>query len=220
MKTIIRKAGPADKDFLVTAIIEAEKSGSDLISYCAIFGISEDALRELLGGILDEEIEGQEICYAHFLIAEVDGTPAAAISAWIEKEEGMASNMIKSNLLMYLLDREIILNAAPNLALMNETAIGREEGALQVECVYTAPGFRGLGLSRMLTEAHIRLNLEAGKQIEKVQVILLKNNASAQRAYEKAGFVLKQEKQCTDENIMKLLPCDTKILMERNLNAQ
>jgi len=218
MNTTIRQATLDDKDFLITAIIEAEKSGSDIISYCAIFGISEDDLKELLGSILDEEIEGQEICANHFLIAEVDAEPAAAISAWIEAEEGMASNMIKSNLLMYLLDRQIIMNAAPNIALMNEVNIHREEGALQIECVYTAEKYRGMGLSRKLVEEHIIRNKEAGKDFNKVEVILLKNNASAQRAYEKTGFTLAQEKHCADKNIMNLLPCDTKILMERILN--
>jgi ribosomal protein S18 acetylase RimI-like enzyme len=217
MSITLRKATPADKDFLVTAIIEAEKSGSDIISYCAIFSITEQELRVLLNDILEEDIEGQELCIGSFLIAEVDGEPAAAISAWIENETGMASNMIKSNLLMYCLDRDIIMNAAPAIQIMNEVNIHRAEHALQIECVYTAKKYRGLGLVGKLIEEHIRLKQEAGKIFDKVQVILLKNNDSARRAYEKTGFAVVSEKRCADKTILKLLSCDAKILMERKI---
>ncbi len=220
MNINVRKAVINDKDFLITSVIEAEKSGSDIISYCALLSISEQTFREILSNILDEEIGGQELCIGNFLIAEIDGEPAAALSAWIEKEDGMASSMIKSNLLMYLMDREILLNAAPSLSLMNEINIDREAGALQIECVYTVEKYRGYGLSGQLIEEQIRRKQESGKSFEKVQVILLKSNQAAKRAYEKSGFSLLEEKQCANKDILKLLPCDIKILLERKLNGK
>ena len=219
METTIRQATPADKDFLITSIIEAEKSGGDVISYCAIFNISEDELRTALGHILDEDMAGQELSVSGFLVAEVDGKPAAALSTWVEKANGMGSSMIKSNLLMYFIDREKILAAAPNLTLMNEVGIQRAEYALQIECVYTAPQYRGKGLSSKLIEEHIKLRQAAGMTFNKVQVILLKNNVSAQKAYAKAGFTIAEEKRCADRAILKLLPSDTKILMQKQLNS-
>ncbi len=220
MNITIRRAAESDKDFLITAIIEAEKSGSDMVSYCSIFSISQAELKELLSNILDEDIEGQEMYIRDFLIAEVDGEPAAAVSAWIENETGLSSNMIKTNLLMYFLDRDIMMNATPYLKLMNEVNIHREANALQVECIYTSEKFRGLGLSGKLINEHIRLKLEGGATFNKVQVILLKNNQSARKAYVKAGFSVVQEKTCPDKAILKLLSCDTKILMERKLNCE
>ena len=214
----IRKATEADKDFLITSIIEAEKSGSDVISYSAIFNISEAELRTALGHILDEDMAGQELSISAFLIAEVDGERAAALSTWVEKVNGMSSNMIKSNLLMYFIDREKILAAAPNLTLMNEVAIQRDEYALQIECVYTAPAYRGKGLTARLIDEHIKRRLEEGMTFNKVQVILLKNNDAAQKAYAKAGFAIKEEKKCNNKAILHLLPCDTKVLMEKQLN--
>ena len=118
---------------------------------------------------------------------------------------------------MYFIDRQAILNAAPAMALMNAVNIHRDNNALQIECVYTAEKYRGLGLSSKLINEHIRLKQAAGVSLHKVQVILLKNNEAAQRAYEKAGFKVVAEKQCADPAILKLMPCDTKILMEKEL---
>ena len=217
MNITIRQATVKDKDFIIDAIIESEKSGSSIISYCAIFSIDEGSFRAILSNILDENMEGQELCIDNFLIGEVDGTQAAAISTWIEKEDGMASNLVKSNLLMFFMDRDVIMNAAPSIALMNEISIERDEHTLQVECVYTAEQFRGLGLAGRLINEHINRKKMAGKAFEKVQIILLKNNVSAIRSYEKAGFVIKQERQCTDNAIFRLLPSDTKVLMEKQI---
>ncbi len=214
----IRKATEADKDFLITSIIEAEKSGGAIISYCAIFNITEEALHAALANMLDEDMEGQELNISGFLVGEVDGEKAAAMNTWVENANGMSSSMIKSNLLMYFLDRQALLNAAPAISLMNEVNIHRDDNALQIECVYTAEKYRGLGLSSKLINEHIRLKQEVAIPFDKVQVILLKNNTAAQRAYEKAGFTVVAEKQCADPAILKLLPCDTKILMEKKIN--
>ena len=220
MSIIIRPATAEDKEFIITSVIEAEKSGSDVVSYCAIFSITEEEFKELLGEILDEGIEGHELYIPNFLIAEMDNEKAATISTWLEKENGIASNIIKSNLLLFFLDRDKILNATPSLSLMNEVNITREEKTLQLECVYTVPKFRGHGLTRQLIDEAIKLKQEAGFTFNKVQVIVLKNNQNALNAYRKAGFTIIQEKQCTDKAILSLLPCDTKVLMERKIYTE
>ena len=213
MNIAIRQATADDKDFIITSIIEAEKSGADIISYCAIFSLTEQEFRGILNNILDEEMEGQELCISNFLVAEVDGERAAALSTWVEEESGM----IKSNLLLYFLGGDKITSAASNLSLLNEINIKREIGTLQVECVYTNEKFRGLGIVRQLIDESIKWRLGQGKAFEKAQVILLKNNESATRAYEKAGFTVMEERHSPDKNILKIFPGDTKILMERKV---
>jgi len=120
---------------------------------------------------------------------------------------------------MYFIDREKILAAGPNLTLMNEVAIQRDEYALQIECVYTAPKYRGKGLSSKLIEEHIKQRQAEGMTFNKVQVILLKNNVSAQKVYAKAGFAIREEKKSSNRAILALLPCDTKVLMQKELNS-
>ena len=218
MNITIRKATIEDKEFITTAIIEAEKSGSDIISYCKIFSISEAEFREILSNILDEDFEGQELCISGYLIAEVDGERAATMGGWLEKESGMTSSMIKSNLLMHFMDRNKLLDAAPNLKLMNEIDFHRDENSLQIEISYTVDKFRGLGLYGKLVNERLRLKLESGKTFEKIQGIVLKNNNSPVNALTKLGFVKAKEKTCTNNDILNLLPTNTKILYEKYIN--
>jgi len=217
MSTIIRSATEADVDFIVIAITEAEKGASGNISYCRMFSITEEAFRSVLRRMLDEEVPGQELYLPGFLVAEVEGVPVAASCSWIEKADGLASNMIKSNLLMYTMDRKVMLDAIPVLSVVNEVNIDREEGALQIESIYTAEGYRGRGLTQVLIEAHIEKWQKAGVGFSKAQIILMENNAGAKRAYEKAGFAATARKSNGNKAIVDLLGGDTKILMERTI---
>jgi len=217
MDITIRRATEADKDFLVMAITEAEKSGSDTISYCAMFSITGEEFRGLVSNILDEDMNGQEMCISNFLIAEVDGERAATLGTWIEGMDGMSSNMIKSNMLLYFLDRDKVLNAAENIRLVSETNIHKETNTLQVEFGYTDARFRGLGLFARLLNEHIRVNMERYDWLNKVQSRPLKSNISSIKAHEKVGFSYVSEQRCTNSDILKILPSDTRILMERKL---
>ena len=46
---IFRHANINDVSFLVDTIIEAEKSGTDILSYTTIFGLSEKEARKYIG---------------------------------------------------------------------------------------------------------------------------------------------------------------------------
>lgn len=218
MSINFRQAGISDKNFVINAIIEAEKSGTDVISYCAIFGLTEEELRELLSKILDEQLAGQELYLPGFLVAETGGEAIGTMSAWIEKEEGMSSNMIKSNLFMYFLDRNKLLSSMAAIEAVNGVNIDRAEGALQIECVYTHPGHRGKGIATQLINEQIKWKREKGNTFSKVQIELMGNNQAAIRAYEKAGFSLSQRKSTDNPVLLDLLSCNTKILMERIIN--
>ena len=81
---ILREATLSDIPFLTEAVIAAEKSNSDKLSYSTLFNVSEDKARELIMSMFDEEIEGCELSIDSFLIAEYNGFPAATFGAWIE----------------------------------------------------------------------------------------------------------------------------------------
>ena len=65
----IRKATEKDIPFLIETIIAAEKSGTETIAYCSIFSLGKEEFTELLKNILEEDIQGQELCVSDFLIA-------------------------------------------------------------------------------------------------------------------------------------------------------
>jgi ribosomal protein S18 acetylase RimI-like enzyme len=214
----IRRATSNDIDFLTEAIIAAEKSGTGMqLSYATIFRMREEEAAALIKQAMEEEIEGQELCHLHFLIAEVNGERAATCASWIEAKEGIASGQLKANILFHLVGKEKWENASVELKAVAGTNIERTQGAAQIESVYTRPGFRGRGLTSMIIEEHLKQHRAAHHGLEKAQVILLKNNTSAANAYRKAGFVETAEKTGDDPVLVYLLPCSTKIMMERTI---
>lgn len=218
MSITIRQATADDKDFIITTIIEAEKSGSDVISYCAIFGITTEELRQVFHNILDENIPGQELCIDSFLIAEDDGEYAGALAGWIEGLDGMSANMIKSNLLMYYMNREAMMQAMPAMKLIGEVSIERENGVLQIESGYVVPAHRGKRIFALLTEAHIKRWQERGETFSRAHIMMMGNNTGAKILYEKMGFREANRKTLNSPIITTLLPGDTKLLMELNIN--
>lgn len=211
----IRKATEKDIAFLAEAVIEAEKSGTDRLSYSTIFGMREEDVRSLLPSILEEDITGQELCISGFLIAEAAGEYAGAVCAWIEGASGNLSSRLKADVLAHFMGRERIINAARYASLLNAVHIERENGALQLETVYTCNKYRGQGVSGTLINEHIRLYKTAFPGLNKAQILLAKTNDSAYKAYHKPGFTTVLEKHCPDAAILQVLPSDTMILMEK-----
>ncbi|MEI6764568.1 MAG: GNAT family N-acetyltransferase [Bacteroidota bacterium] len=212
----IRKAAERDIPFLVESVIAAEKSGTETLSYSTIFNISEEEVKALLSRIFEEDIPGQELCISGFLIAEINGEYAGAVSAWVEGVEG-PSTIIKANMLSFFLGKEKVANATTKGTLLNTVHIEREIGALQLESVYTCNKFRGQGVSGKLIEEHIRLVKKDFTDVKRAQILLAKTNNSAYKAYHKPGFYTVLERKCTDAAILDLLPADTMILMQKEI---
>ncbi len=216
MKLEIRRANASDKEFIIDAIMAAEKGGANVVSYCYIFSLTEDDFRRILSDILDEDIAGQELSISAYLIAEIDGVRAATMGGWLEMEHGMSSKIIKSNVLMHFIDREIIMNAAPLIQIMNEIDIPREPNAFQLEISYTADPYRGIGLYGKLVNEHVRLK-KLENDFNKIQGVIMSNNTSPYRALTKLGFTKAMEKTSTNKEILNIFAADTKILMEKTL---
>ena len=213
----IRKAVEADIHFLVDGIIDAEKSGTDRLSYCRIFNIAESELRALLMDVLAEDITGQELCVSGFLIAETEGELAGAVCSWVEGAEGKPSTILKGNVLFHLMGRERIASASANLKLVEQLSLGRMSGALQLESVYVPAQFRGRGICGRLLAAHQHAARRDYPGVDKAQILLAKTNDRAYKAYEKSGFLIAAERQSQDPRILELLPASSRILMEKNL---
>jgi len=213
----LRRAGSDDRDFLVDAIVGAERGVAERISYCEIFGLDEPELRALLADILAEDLEGQELCTSGFLVAEIDGAPAAAACGWIEGESELPSTLIKANLLHHFLGAERVERAEPWLARLASLSLPRETGAAQLESIYVRPDQRGRGLSMRVLDAQLRELRARAPELDKAQIILVRDNASARRAYEKLGFAVVRERRTDDPLLRTIVPGGAKILMEKRL---
>jgi len=210
----LRRATEADADFIVKAIIEAEKSGTDKLSYATVFGLNEAKVEEILKNAVLEDIPGNELCISGFIIAFIDGIPSGAVCSWIEGADDMPSAILKANILYHFLGTEVLERAAVNSKLIDQLTIPRETGAMQIESVYVSNKFRGLGISNKLILEHIKDTSQIGPEITKVQIQLAGTNESALRSYLKLGFKTTVTKTCDDAKILDLLPSDTRIMME------
>ena len=215
MQFTIRPATLDDQDSLIEAVIEAEKSGTEIISYCNIFGLSRNELEQLLRDILNEDFGGQELCIQGFLIAETDGRFAAAANAWIECEDETPSRIIKANLLHHFLGNDRLQEARKHFAILAGLNFEREPGAIQLESIYVRPEFRGLGLTQRLLNEHISILRRRQPLISKAQIILTADNRLALRAYQKLGFDIVDTRTVLATELGDLLPHNCKYLMAK-----
>ncbi|MEI8203705.1 MAG: GNAT family N-acetyltransferase [Bacteroidota bacterium] len=213
----LRQAKVCDVDFLIEAIIEAEKSGSDKISYCTLFDLSEQELKAILRNILAEDIEGQQLCISGFAVVCVGDKAVATCCSWIEGQDGMSSSIITGSLLgEYIPDLNFKIGAEKN-DLLKSIHIEREKGSLQIESVYTRPEFRGKGFIRKLIQYHCKNKSENQKGVDKIQIIVAESNTSAFTAYQKMGFSI-SNKVVGNSDLMKYLPSCSRLVLESKIN--
>jgi ribosomal protein S18 acetylase RimI-like enzyme len=214
----IRKATPADVPFLVDTIIEAEKSGTDILTYTTIFGLSETEAEKYISDMLLEEVDGCELSISSFLIAQKEGLYAAAVGAWIEGYEGMPSSVLKGNLLNYTLPKSCIEKAMSLNNLVKDLHIEYVGNTIQIGLVYVSKNFRGLGLSNILIEEQIKQLLQIDSGIKESYVQVFGNNKTAIKAYEKSGYLFQSERISENKEIVNYFPSGSKVLMRRELN--
>lgn len=214
-----RTAIEADVDFITEAITEAEKSGTEILSYARIFDLSNEQATALIKNAVLENIPGQELCLSGFIIAEINGEPAGAVCSWIEAEDDIPSSVLKANVLYYFLGKNATTQATKTSEILDTLFIPRDPGTLQIESVYVRNKFRGLGVSKELILEHIKQNISNGKNFSKVQVQLAETNQAAKSAYQKLGFMVHTRKNCTSADVLKYLPSGTKIMMELSVST-
>lgn len=213
----IRPATAADIGFLAEAICEAEKGGTACLSYCRIFGLSEAEFIPVLQAMLAEDIDGQELCIAGFLVAEVGGALAGACCAWVEGAAGVSSAILKGCVLADGIDAARMRAAQRHFKLLEQLYLARDEGAIQIESVYVRPTARGRGIAAQLIQAQVA-RLAPARQRDLVQVILAASNAGAAAVYRGCGFAPQRQSASEDRQLLALVPSLEKLLMQRHLD--
>lgn len=216
-KINIRRATIADADFLVEAIVNAEKSGTDRLSYSTIFNIEEVKVREILKEMILENEGYCELSIDPFLIAEIDGEPAGAIASWIEGEDDIPSAIVKANLLFSFMPPTALESLKSVSQILEEVHIPRIDGALQLESIYTVPKHRGNGLAKLLIDQHVANAKEKDANVNRAQIILSDVNESALKAYKKADFELTLHKKSDQPLVREILPSGGNYCLEKNI---
>jgi hypothetical protein len=215
---VYRLAGTADIPFLVETIIEAEKSGTEILSYTTIFGLTEEEAKGYVAEMLEEEIDGCELSVSSFLVAEYGGEVVAALSSWVEAKDGISSAELKGNLLGFVLPRESILKAASVSPVVRKIHMEYIPGTIQKGAGYVVKEFRHRKLFGILTEKMIEHLLKSSPEVTEVYTQVFSNNIPAIRANEKIGFSIVDSIESDDETLLKLLPSNKKYLLKKVLS--
>ena len=213
----VRKATATDLNFLVEAVINAEKSGTDVLSYSTIFKLEEDDVRKILSEMIAENEGYCELSIDNFLIAEINGEYAGAIASWVEGADEIPSAIVKANLLFSFMPKESLLNLREISGMLEEVHIPRFVGALQLESIYTVPTFRGMGIAKLLIEKHIEKTKTEFPEMNKAQIILSDINNAALNAYKNAEFELTLHKISKNPLITEFLPSMGNYNMEKTI---
>ncbi len=211
----IRQATINDIDFVIEAIIESEKSSSNVISSCNIFALCEEEFRKILKEVLQQDIPDYDYYLSGFLVAEIDGEYVGALGSWLEAAEDNPSGIIKATILFPYLDRSKMKEISKNTKVIKGLTLNREPHTLQLEHGYTREPYRRQGVFTNLIKTNILHNKEK-YEFDKVQGILFKANYKSFNAHIKFGYAVAEEKHVDDPGVLKYFPFDTKVLLELN----
>jgi translation initiation factor 4G len=194
MSTRVIPAGPRHASFLAWASLAAARSHLPRGFWdFFIDGEEGDRLRYL--ETLATTAKAHLFHFSTFLIAEVDGRPAAALCGYFEEELGVAAFTAVADEVDARLGRTPadakagLARAAAFFAVAPE----HTPRAWIIENVATLPEFRRRGLTGPLLEAILARGAALGA--ERCELGMLIGNDPAERAYESAGFTFAGEKR-------------------------
>lgn len=214
---IIRSATVSDVPYLTKTIIEAEKSGTTILSYSTIFGLNEEQVFSLISEMLLEEIDHCEISISSFLIAEVNGKTAAALSGWLENVDEIPSAVLKGNLLNYYLPKECFIQASLMSKYTKELHFEYLENTFQIGAGYVSSEFRGNKLLGLLTKQIINQLSLKYPTVTEVYAQIFNCNIPSLKTYEKEGFTIIDFKESNHQEIIKILPSPKKLLLKKEI---
>jgi translation initiation factor 4G len=197
MNTQVRWARPGDAPLLAWVMLMAGRSHLQRGIWDIIIGRPEkECLRFLEHLAVTEE---PHMCHhSIFLVAEVDGRPAAALSGYdpVTLGEETVGPQMPGVMEKMGLTEEDMAPGQQGLAAFMTCHAEPYEGAWIVESVATRPEFRRRGLIDSLLEGILQQGRRRGFEVAQVSFYI--GNVPAQRAYEKAGFRYHDEKRHPD----------------------
>ena len=195
MDVRIRPAVADDAPFLGWVIFTAGRSHCPRGVWDVIVGRPENECITFLEHLTVTEPRHM-FHYSDFIIAEVDGHPVAALSGYDPTQlSEVGEPLMEVFRKLGLTGRNRVDNPKGAAAIVHcypENA----EGAWVIESVATLPETRRRGVMNTLLEEMLEKGRRLGFELAQVGVFI--GNAPAQRAYEKCGFTVVDEKRHAD----------------------
>jgi ribosomal protein S18 acetylase RimI-like enzyme len=188
----IRDANESDLDFIAWAQLCASRSHVRRGIWEYINDQDEAQTLAFLKRIASTDVP--HWCHwSLFQVAEVDGTPAAAMCGFDPATQGMGplGHVIPA----VLTESEVVLDQdyMRRVGTVGMCTSEFADGAWVIENVATRPEFRRRGLVDALITATLDRGRSLGFNLGQISVFI--GNEPAKRAYEKAGFEVKDDKR-------------------------
>lgn len=193
--TLVRPARAEDAPFLGWILLEAARGHLARGWFDIVLERDEDFCLAYCTRLVAAEARSWWH-WSLFLVAEIDGAPAAALCGFGDESVYMASAEA-----MEQASRAMGLSEAEHEELWPRGAFilsctTSEPGAWTVENAATRPEHRGKGLMETLLARDFARARAAG--FHRAQISFLIGNEPAERAYTKAGFIFAQENRAPD----------------------
>lgn len=197
MDVEIRSARPDDAPFLARICLIAARSHCQRGLWDVILNRPELECLAFLEQLV-RTVTRHPFHYTGFIVAEVDGRPAAALSGYDPKELGHESEEsgcfeAGQRVGMTVDDWK---NNQKGISTIYSVRPDDAGGAWIVESVATLSEFRRQGLVNRLLEEILEVGRRRGFRLAQVGVFI--GNTAAQNAYEKCGFRVIDEKRNAD----------------------
>ena len=192
----IRAATVDDVSFLTWVVLAASRSHVERGAWDLMAPESEEERRKLVAAVL---VARPSWCHhGFFRIAEVKGEPAAALAAFPVSDSGLAppAEILSEVARTEGWSDERLASAFTTMAPFLGCVPPDNEAAWAVEWVATDPGFRRRGLVGHLLDDVLDEGRRRGHTA--AQLLILVGNTPAQKAYEKVGFRIVDEKQTSE----------------------
>jgi ribosomal protein S18 acetylase RimI-like enzyme len=189
----IRRARPDDADFIGWTILAAQRGHRPR----GWFDIALDWPEPLCRAFVRRIALAPSPSWwhtSHFLIAEVDGRPAAALCALPAAGSGNDARVAMTEVA-----NAVELDAAEMQAIRQRGSyvarcwIPGDDGNWFIEHVAAQPSHRGRGLVQALLDRALAAGKAAG--CKRASIVFYIGNEAAERCYAKAGFVFAEEKR-------------------------
>ncbi len=188
----IREAGDDDVGFLTWVMLAASRFHLPIGVWEWVHDQSERQTLDFLRRLTSTDV----VHIFHpslFLIAEVDGTPAAALCGFDPATHGMSAVWQVMPTVLAQSDVTMDEGFLKRAATLGMVASDYQEDAWIVENVATKPEFRRRGLIRALLEEILERGRGEGFNIAQISSLI--GNEPARAAYLDAGFERKDEKR-------------------------
>jgi GNAT superfamily N-acetyltransferase len=214
---LIKNAVVEDIEFVVEAIVCAEKGNGNFISYCRLFNISETEFRKVVRKILEAGIRNFEFSLENFKIAMSGRRPVAAYGAWLEGKDGISSGMLKISALKSFLSKESIAYFRSIAPVAEEITIKRQTGTFQFESIYILEDYRGKNIGKMLVQSLLDDLRAKHPNVGIAQVQVIKQNSVSLQAHLNYGFTIAAEKTSSNPEILNFYSGKTRVILEKKI---